>query len=85
MSYLTYVPFMSPSDKPLVLNIPYSEDLLLITGQEPEVFEREARFLLALKFFELRRISAGKAAELSGLSKPEFLANKKHENTSRND
>lgn len=56
------------------LNIPYSEDLLLITGQEPEVFEREARFLLALKFFELRRISAGKAAELSGLSKPEFLA-----------
>ncbi len=56
------------------LNIPYSEDLLLITGQEPEVFEREARFLLALKFFELRRISAGKAAELSGLSKPKFLA-----------
>ncbi len=56
------------------LNIPYSEDLLLITGQEPEVFEREARFLLALKFFELRRISAGKAPELSGLSKPEFLA-----------
>ena len=56
------------------LNIPYSEDLLLITGQEPEVFEREARFLLALKFFELRRISTGKAAELSGLSKPEFLA-----------
>ena len=56
------------------LNIPYSEDLLLITGQEPEVFEREARFLLALKFFELRRISAGKAAELSGLNKPEFLA-----------
>ena len=45
------------------LNIPYSEDLLLITGQEPEIFEREARFLLALKFFELRRISAGKAAE----------------------
>lgn len=44
------------------LNIPYSEDLLLITGQEPEVFEREARFLLALKFFELRRISAGKSS-----------------------
>ena len=57
-----------------ILNIPYSEDLLLSTGQEPEVFEREARFLLALKFFELRRISAGKAAELSGLSKLEFLA-----------
>ena len=29
--------------------------------------------MLALKLFELRRISAGKAAELSGLSKAEFL------------
>lgn len=45
----------------------------LLLGLEPEEFEREARFLLALKFFELRRISAGKAAEMSGMEKPEFL------------
>ena len=45
----------------------------LLLGLEPEEFEREARFLLALKFFELRRISAGKAAEMSGMQKPEFL------------
>ena len=45
----------------------------LLLGLEPEEFEREARFLLALKFFELSRISAGKAAEMSGMQKPEFL------------
>ena len=28
---------------------------------------------LVLKLFELRRISAGKAAEMSGMQKPEFL------------
>ena len=43
--------------------------LLLLMGSEPEEFER----LLALKLFELRRISAGKAAEMSGMQKPEFL------------
>ena len=32
---------------------------------------RESR--LTLKLFELRRISAGKAAEMSGMEKPEFL------------
>ena len=47
--------------------------LLLLMGSEPEEFEREARFLLALKLFELRRISAGKAAEMSGMQKSEFL------------
>ncbi len=45
----------------------------LLLGLEPEEFESEARFLLALKLFELRRISAGKAAEMSGMQKPEFL------------
>jgi len=55
------------------LTIAYDEGLLLLTGQQPQEFEQEARFLLALKLFELRRISAGKAAELSGLNKPQFL------------
>lgn len=55
------------------LTIPYDEGLLLLTGQQPEEFEQEARFLLALKLFELRRVSSGKAAGLSGLNKPDFL------------
>ncbi len=55
------------------LTITYDEGLLLLTGQQHQEFEQEARFLLALKLFELRRISVGKAAELSGLSKPNFM------------
>ena len=55
------------------LSIPYDEGLLVLMGTPLEAFEQEARFLLALKLFELRRISAGKAAELSRLNKAEFL------------
>ncbi len=56
-----------------VLSIPYSDDLLVATGQSPEELERELRFLLAVKLFELRRLSVGKAAELCGMSKIDFL------------
>ena len=38
-----------------VLEIPYSEDLLIVSGQEPQELEQELRFLLASKLFELRR------------------------------
>jgi len=55
------------------LSIPYDEGLPLSLGESPAAFESEARFLLALKLFELGRLSAGKAAELSGVSKPLFL------------
>jgi predicted HTH domain antitoxin len=56
-----------------VLTIPYSHDLLVATGQSPEALEQELRFLLAVKLFELRRLSLGKAAELCGMSKVHFL------------
>ncbi len=56
-----------------VLSIPYSDDLLVATGQSPEELERELRFLLAVKLFELRRLSLGKVAELCGMSKIDFL------------
>jgi hypothetical protein len=55
------------------LTIPYEEGLALSMGESPAGFEAEARFLLALKFFELGRLSAGKAAEWCGISKPLFL------------
>ncbi len=55
------------------LTISYDEGLLAFTGQKPTEFEEEARFLLALKLFELRRISAGKAAELCDMTKPDFI------------
>jgi predicted HTH domain antitoxin len=56
-----------------VLSIPYSDDLLIASGQSPEDLEHELRFLLAVKLFELRRLSLGKAAELAGMHKASFL------------
>lgn len=55
------------------LTIPYSEDLLLLTGQSPESLEQEMRFLLATKLFELKRLSLGKAAEFCAMNKVRFM------------
>lgn len=55
------------------LTIPYSEDLLLSLKESPEEFETEARLLLAVKLYELDRISTGRAAELAGMSRVEFM------------
>ena len=49
------------------------DSLLLAVGQSPEEFAREAKLLLALKFFEVGRLSSGVAAELCGLPRIEFL------------
>jgi len=56
-----------------VLSIPYSDDLLVATGKSKEAFEQELRFLLAVKLFELRRLSLGKASELCGMKKLNFM------------
>lgn len=56
------------------LRLDLPESLLLSTGQSREEFLRDARYLLALKLFELGRISSGRAAVLSGTSRLEFIA-----------
>ncbi len=55
------------------LTIPYSEDLLLSLKESPAEFEAEARLLLAVKLYELGRVSTGWAAELAGMSRVAFL------------
>jgi predicted HTH domain antitoxin len=55
------------------LTIPFSEDLLLSLKETPEEFEAEARLLLAVKLYELGRVSTGRAAELAGMSRVEFM------------
>ena len=55
------------------MTIQYDESIPFTLGESPRDFEQEAVFLLALKLFELGRLSAGKAAELCSLSKPVFL------------
>jgi predicted HTH domain antitoxin len=55
------------------LQIPYDDSMLLEASLPAEDFEREAKFLLAAKLFELGRMSSGKAAELCGLNRVAFL------------
>ena len=56
-----------------VLTIPYPEDLLLSLKKSPVEFEAEARLLLAVKLYELGRISTGTAARLAGINRVEFM------------
>jgi predicted HTH domain antitoxin len=49
------------------------ESVLLATGQSQAEFVKEAKFLLALKLFELGRLSSGKAADLCALPRVDFL------------
>ena len=55
------------------LSIPYSDDLLVTSGKAPRELEEELRFLLAVKLFELNRLSLGKAAEFCGMVKLRFM------------
>jgi predicted HTH domain antitoxin len=56
------------------LTIPYDDSVLLEASLTRDEFEREARFLLAAKLYELGRLSSGRAAQLCGMGRVEFLA-----------
>lgn len=60
---------------PNQLNIEYPQnlpDILQITKKD---FEREARMAMAVKLFEMKRLSSGMAATLAGLDRANFLLN----------
>lgn len=56
-----------------ILTIPYTDDILLSLKETKEQFEENAKLLLALKLYELGKISSGKAAKLAGLDRITFL------------
>ena len=55
----------------LVIEYPYNLPDLL--QESPEEFEREAKLAMAVKLFELKRISSGMAAEMVGMDRAAFL------------
>ena len=56
-----------------ILTIKYSDDILFSLKESKEEFEEEARYLLALKLYELGKISSGKAAKIAGINRVAFL------------
>lgn len=48
-------------------------DALALPGVSPDELAREAKFMLALKLFEVGRLSSGKAGKLCGMGRVEFL------------
>lgn len=61
------------SEKTYLLSIPYPDDLLLSLKESQDEFEAEARLLLAVKLYELERVSSGMAARLAGMDRVSFL------------
>lgn len=55
----------------IILNIP--EKILLAEKTDAVSFARELRMLAAIKLYELGRLSSGRAAELAGVPRVEFL------------
>lgn len=49
------------------------EDLLPAMREDPQSFAREMRVAAAVKWYEMGRVSQGKAAEVAGLSRAAFF------------
>jgi predicted HTH domain antitoxin len=56
-----------------IVHIEIPEETLISLKQDPESFSRDLRWLAAAKLVELGKLSTGRAAQLAGLSRPEFL------------
>jgi predicted HTH domain antitoxin len=64
---------MKMAIRQVVVNVP--EKILLAEKTDEVAFGRELSTLAAVKLYELGRLSSGRAAELAGVSRVEFLMN----------
>jgi predicted HTH domain antitoxin len=71
VSLLGHCEEYSMGTRQIVLNIP--DKVLLATKSNEATFGREVSMLAAVKLYELGRLSSGRAAELAGMPRVEFL------------
>ena len=51
----------------------YPESLPALANLSPDAFEAEARMAMAVKLYELGRLTSGQAALMAGVSRVDFL------------
>ncbi len=55
------------------LTISYPSEILWALQEEPEEFASEAKVLLAVKLYEMGKLSTGLAAQMAGVSREAFF------------
>ena len=58
--------------------IEYPKSLPDVLQQTPAQFEQEAKMAMAVKLFEMKRLSSGQAAQLVGMDRASFLLELHH-------
>ncbi len=58
----------------VTVSFEFSEDVFASLRKDPDRFAKELRLAAAVKWYEMGQVSQGRAAEISGLSRSQFIS-----------